>query len=151
MAPRFMPRGVRIGVARPRLTAEPVIRPDRPTDGVLMGGYCTLLKDGGRFRLWYESYLPGRTKDEEVQICYAESDNGYDWKKPELGLIEFNGSKANNLVYSNGHGATIFIDPAAKPAERYKLVHYDKVAMQENRLRPSCLEPFPRTASTGRG
>ncbi|MCE5311071.1 MAG: hypothetical protein LLG20_25820 [Acidobacteriales bacterium] len=128
----FMPRGVRLRAGRPRLTPAPVIRPDCPTDGVTMGGYCTLLKDGGKYRLWYESYLPGLTKDEEVRICYAESDNGFDWVKPDLGILEYQGSKRNNLIYSRGHGASIFIDPSAKPSERYKMVHLDKVPLQEH-------------------
>jgi hypothetical protein len=126
----FMPHGVQLSVARPALSPAAVISPQTPTDGVLMGGYCTLLKDGGRFRLWYESYLPHETNDEEVRICYAESDDGISWKKPNLGLFEYRGSKDNNLVYRHGHGATVFIDPTAKPAERYKLVHLDKVPLQ---------------------
>ena len=31
-------------------------------------------------------------------MAYAESDDGITWRKPELGLSEFNGSKRNNLV-----------------------------------------------------
>ncbi|MCX6624338.1 MAG: hypothetical protein NTY38_25405 [Acidobacteria bacterium] len=130
--PLFMPRGVRLRAGRPTLTPGPVIRPDRPTDGVTMGGYCTLLKDGGKYRLWYESYLPLHGKDEEANICYAESDNGFDWKKPAAGIIEYGGSKNNNLVYSRGHGASIFIDPTARPAERYKMLHLDRVPLQEH-------------------
>ena len=126
----FMPRGVQLGVGRPVLSEAPVIFPQTPTDGVLMGGYCTLLKDGGKFRLWYESYLPHETADEEVRICYAESDDSITWKKPNLGIFEYRGSKDNNLVYRRGHGATIFIDPVAKASERYKMVHLDKVPLQ---------------------
>lgn len=128
----FMPRGVRLRVGRPRLTPGPVIRPDKPADGVTMGGYCTLMKDGGKYRLWYESYLPLQGKDEEVKICYAESDNGLDWIKPNLGIFEYQGSKNNNLIYSRGHGASIFIDPTANAAERYKMIHLDKVPLQDH-------------------
>jgi len=139
-APSYMPRGIRLHVGRPTLSALPVVRPDQPTDGVTMGGYCTLLKDGGKFRLWYESYLPGHTRDEEANICYAESDNGLDWKKPRARVIEYQGSRDNNLVYSHGHGASIFIDPTAKASERYKLIHLDKVPLQEHNGR--MLEAF---------
>ncbi len=96
----------------------------------MMGGYCTMLQDGGKYRLWYESYLPFETLDEQAHICYAESDDGASWKRPNLGIIEYRGSKENNLVYSNGHGASIFIDPTAMPAERYKMIHLDKVPLQ---------------------
>jgi hypothetical protein len=128
--PMFMPYGVRLRVARPTLSERPVIVPDHPADGVTMGGYCTLLKDGGKYRLWYESYLPLEHEDENARICYAESDDGFTWTKPNVGIYEYQGSKANNLVYSHGHGATIFIDPAAKPNERYKMTHLDAVPLQ---------------------
>jgi hypothetical protein len=35
---------------------------------------------------------------EAAFICYAESDDGVHWRKPELGLHEFRGSKKNNIV-----------------------------------------------------
>lgn len=128
--PMFMPHGVRLSVARPFLSEEPIIVGDKPADGQATGGYCTLMQDGGKYRLWYESYLPGEITDTEVRICYAESDDGYHWKKPDLGLFDLGGSKSNNIVFSHGHGATIFIDPAAKSAERYKMVYLDKVPPQ---------------------
>ncbi len=128
--PMFMPYGVRLRPAKPILSEQPVIAPDIPTDGITMGGYTTLLKDGGKYRLWYESYQPLAKGDEDAKICYAESDDGYHWTKPNLGLFEYQGSKNNNLVYNNGHGATVFIDPSAKPDERYKLIHLDRVPLQ---------------------
>lgn len=35
---------------------------------------------------------------EAACLCYAESDDGIHWCKPELGLHEFRGSKKNNIV-----------------------------------------------------
>jgi hypothetical protein len=128
--PMFMPYGVRLRVARPTLTERPVIVPDQPADGITMGGYCTMLKDGGKYRLWYESYLPLAHEDEDARICYAESDDGFTWRKPKLGIYEYQGTKDNNLVYNHGHGATIFLDPSAKPDERYKMIHLDAVPLQ---------------------
>jgi hypothetical protein len=52
------------------------------------------------------------------------------WTKPNLGIITYQGTKENNLVYSNGHGATVFIDPVAKPGERYKMIHLDRVPLE---------------------
>ena len=54
-------------------------------------------------------------------ICYAESEDGLHWRKPELGLIEFNGNTRNNLVQRGAHGAGVFFDPTdADPARRYQ-------------------------------
>jgi hypothetical protein len=35
----------------------------------------------------------------EMAICYATSKDGIKWVKPELGLVEFEGSKANNILW----------------------------------------------------
>jgi hypothetical protein len=55
-------------------------------------------------------------------LCYAESDDGRAWRKPNLGLHEWKGSRANNIVLPAVVESNVFIDPAAPPAERYKLV-----------------------------
>jgi hypothetical protein len=126
----FMPHGIKLSVGRPTLSEKPIIIADTPADGDYIGAYSTVLRDGGKYRLWYETYQPTMTGDADAQICYAESDDGFTWKKPNLGLFELNGSKNNNLVYTHGHGASIFIDPAASSSERYKMVHLGKVPLQ---------------------
>ena len=35
-------------------------------------------------------------------LCYAASDDGIVWDKPELGLVDFEGSTENNLGYPYG-------------------------------------------------
>jgi len=46
----------------------------------------------GRHRNWanYEGY--------DGRLCYASSRDGVHWTKPELGLVEYRGSRANNLA-----------------------------------------------------
>lgn len=64
-------------------------------------------------------YRPGKR---ETGICYAVSTDGIHWEKPELGLVEFNGSKKNNIVLRGPHGAGIFKDlREPDPAKRYKM------------------------------
>lgn len=126
----LMPHGIRLRTGRPMLSEKPIIVADTPTDGVYIGGYSTLLEDGGKFRLWYESYLTLKTGDASAQICYAESDDGLTWKKPNVGVFKYNGSKNNNVVFKHGHGASIFIDPTAGSTERYKMIHLGKVPLQ---------------------
>ncbi|HZS53962.1 MAG TPA: hypothetical protein VFA65_06135, partial [Bryobacteraceae bacterium] len=49
--------------------------------------------------------------------------DGVHWKRPNLGIVEENGSRANNIVNIFGtDGGSIFIDPSAPAAERYKLI-----------------------------
>ena len=46
-------------------------------------------------------------KDSELEahpfyICYAESNDGIHWRKPDLGIFDFKGSKKNNIVLASG-------------------------------------------------
>lgn len=56
--------------------------------------------------------------------CYAESDDGVNWAKPNLGVFTFNGSPDNNIVWDL-HGAAVFIDrEEANPQKRYKAIGF---------------------------
>ncbi len=95
--------------------------------------YYTLFEDerDGKplFRMYYRGahWLTDAKKAAHPEVaCYAESSDGVKWTKPELGLIEFNGSKANNIVW-NGvgtHNFTVFKDrnPNCEPDARYKAI-----------------------------
>jgi hypothetical protein len=74
-----------------------------------------------------------KTNAHPLFCCYAESDDGIHWKKPELGLHEFNGSKANNIVIASGKLGALNVDaghpavfkddnPAAPADARYKAI-----------------------------
>ena len=80
---------------------EVAIPSDKPWEG---GGvyYSLVTRDGGKYRMWYRCDPHGKGedyKDSNAVTAYAESDDGIHWEKPDLGLIEFEGSKHNNLIY----------------------------------------------------
>jgi len=88
--------------------------------------YMVTFRDGGRFRAWYrcDQEMPIRGKRKPL-IAYAESKDGIHWTKPRLGLIEFSGSKDNNLVWAGpGNNMCPFRDgnPDAPADERYKAI-----------------------------
>ncbi len=121
--------GVELVMQTPRLEEVLLVR-DRPWEGLGLDTPC-LMKDGGRFRLWYRADEGSRAKDHEdvSWICYAESDDCVHWTKPNLGLFEHGGSRDNNIVYPpDGFGGmhaknpSVIIDPGAKPDERYKMI-----------------------------
>ena len=56
--------------------------------------YGTVLHDEGRYRMWYTAR--SGTTDCAV-CCYAESDDGITWERPNLGLFEYHGSRDNNI------------------------------------------------------
>ena len=53
--------------------------------------------------MWYNTFSRRPRTGEDVpshayRVCYAESDDGIQWRKPNVGLWEWCGSKDNNLV-----------------------------------------------------
>lgn len=127
--PFKVPYGIRL-VPQPAEKIGPVLANDR--DWEFLFTCHTLLDLGGKFGLWYEVVPPGKS-GMECMLCYAESDDGVNWRKPDLGLVEFNGSKANNILftsaqcpYKNFHGDSVFIDSNATPAERFKVIYWSK-------------------------
>ncbi|NOY79429.1 MAG: hypothetical protein GXP31_00340 [Kiritimatiellaeota bacterium] len=67
----------------------------------------SVLYHDGRFRMWYWS-VPGGP-------AYAESADGLRWTKPNLGLVRFRGSTANNLIaVPGGLLCPIHFDPEDK-------------------------------------
>ncbi len=102
---------------------------DRPWEGNACH-YVTVFRDEGTYRMYYAAWhldtTEGKLKPSKLRIGLAESDDGIVWRKPELGLIEFEGSKANNLVWegAGSHGFAPFRDsnPDCAPEELYKAV-----------------------------
>ncbi|MCC2668324.1 MAG: hypothetical protein K0Q72_795 [Armatimonadetes bacterium] len=81
------------------------------------GGYFRVIEDGGKFKMYYGAFT-----DAGHSVCYAESEDALHWTKPNLGVMEVNGSKQNNiLVRDNAIDATIMVDPRDVPERRYKL------------------------------
>ncbi|MFQ5808360.1 MAG: hypothetical protein ACE5JM_01975, partial [Armatimonadota bacterium] len=91
--------------------------------------YYTIFQDGDLYRMYYR----GSHYDTETRkaahpefACYAESTDGIHWTKPELGLFEFDGSKANNIVWDGvgTHCFTPFKDanPTCPPEALYKAI-----------------------------
>ncbi len=108
----------------PAVRLGQVIHPDRPWDAHGVWAWTSVVEYNGRYHLWYD----GVGKNGRWGLCYAVSDDGLRWTKPSLGLIEYEGSKANNIVYlgrpgGNYHGGTVLFDPAGDPNTRFKFVH----------------------------
>jgi len=86
---------------------EIVLFHNEPWEGT-GGGYVSIFHDGERFRMYYKANniiaTPGKfTQSHPLFCCYAESYDGINWYKPKLALYEYNGSKANNIVFISGN------------------------------------------------
>lgn len=88
--------------------------------------YHTVFRDGDRYRMYYRGahHDWGTKKVTHQVVCYAESQDGIRWTKPELGIVEFRGSKKNSVIWDGpgSHNFAPFKDanPAAKPEAAYK-------------------------------
>lgn len=124
--------------------ANPLFEEDRPWEQRLDNCYGNIVFDPDErlYRCWYSPFIEApsaknKTLQERQQIpyegypkqemgvCYAESSDGITWHKPDLGLVEYAGSTANNLVMRGPHGVGVLDDPAAtSAAQRYKAIYW---------------------------
>lgn len=81
---------------------EPVLPNDRPWEGWGPYVYGTVMWDQGKLRMWYQCIVDDRPA--RTRICYAESTDGIHWTKPDIGLYEHKGSRANNIIDENRIG-----------------------------------------------
>jgi hypothetical protein len=106
---------------------EVAIVHDEPWEGNI-SYYHTVFRDGDRYRMYYRgAHHDWETKRVTHQVvCYAESQDGIRWTKPELGIVEFKGSKKNSVIWDGpgSHNFAPFKDtnPAAKPEAAYKAI-----------------------------
>jgi len=118
--------GVKLRMNTPFQDKNPVLVADKPWEQKVCA-YNTVMFDEGKFRMWYDTISYNEQKKQSCRfLSYAESKDGINWVKPILGLIEFAGSKNNNIVAppspnASQQGGTIFRDDNAPASERYKL------------------------------
>jgi hypothetical protein len=88
-----------------------------------MGG--RVIREGGMYRSWWLAASYARGKDlgaystavpESVEIGYAESQDGFAWVEKARCPLGVGGQTSFD-------GATFFMDPIARPEERYKAVY----------------------------
>ena len=72
--------------------------------------YGTIIPIDGELRMWY--LAEGNNDDangfeQQCKVCYATSTDGINWEKPNLGLVEYNGNKNNNIVKFQKNGKNL--------------------------------------------
>lgn len=134
--------------------ANPLFGEDRPWEVRFDNGYFNLLRDeaNGTYHCWYSPFIVDEltsgtpageraavryrsTPTREMGLCYATSEDGLNWRKPDLGLVEFGGSRANNLVMRSVHGAGVLADPLdPDPARRFKVFGGEQIPGRPRRF-----------------
>jgi len=112
-----------------RIPENPIVKPDQPWESTLTLQPGTVIYDEQEhiYKMWYNS-LPTRSKpDIEEFICYATSEDGIHWTKPALDLVEYRGSKANNILLTWCSWTLSVIKDLheSDPSKRYKLAYWD--------------------------
>lgn len=101
--------------------ANPVLKPDRPWESAGRGPMAMPFSDGvwfdpkdRLFKMWYFGGYGTST-------CYAISQDGIHWEKPELDVVP-----GTNIVHQQGRDSgTVWLDPnPARPEERFKMALY---------------------------
>ncbi|MFQ3549233.1 MAG: twin-arginine translocation signal domain-containing protein [Armatimonadota bacterium] len=97
------PTGIHLKAIKAEKLDEPIFKPEKPWED--SKGYMvnTILQEDGKYRAWFGS-------------AYAESKDGINWDRPNLGI------KEHNQLDMSFVGGSVFIDPSAPSGERYKWV-----------------------------
>jgi hypothetical protein len=113
--------------------ANPVFTPDQDRDAfdhLRVFNHGTVLFDPARriYRMWYSGMRPYPESIawwHWLRGGYAESDDGRNWRRINLGQAEWNGSIENNLFPDFPICPCVYRDDAdADPRRRYKMLHF---------------------------
>lgn len=131
----FMSEGAKLQLHHPEAKELSVLF-DKPWEGNACDFAC-VFQDGGIYRMYYGALqynIEGKKITDDSHpyfLCYIESKDGIHWYRPELGIIEFQGSKANNIILDDRNvgaaspfpvAGAMFKDdnPHVSPDARYK-------------------------------
>lgn len=118
-----------------KYAGNPLLIADRPWEGRTSYVYGTVLpeEEGKGYRMWYQGWT-----GKEYTNLFATSRDGLTWTKPQLGIVDFNGSTLNNIFLrrtKEDHLPQIIYTPWEKdPNRRYKLINYDYGRTKPNHL-----------------
>lgn len=101
--------------------------------------YGTVIRVNDKYRMWYAADSAPSSDgvhSSSFRPAYAESTDGIHWTKPDLGLVDFNGNRNNNLLEftpENNFALTeplyvaVLYEPSdPDPSRRYKMALYGR-------------------------
>ena len=144
-------QNLRLEMRQPvRHPENPVVRrgPPGSPDAKGVQFYGSVIREKGKFRLWYVAFdddKQNKAPSARWRAAYAESEDGVHWVKPSLGLVEYQGSRENNLILTDPAplgfvNVKVLADPGdPDPARRYKVTGH--VYFRDKR-RLGSLAPF---------
>jgi hypothetical protein len=129
-------RDVRLAPHPPqRFAGNPVLRLDQSWERNALFGFMSVVFDADDqlFKAWYSVLYYNEKGDRRIggALAYATSPDGITWAKPHLGLIEHDGSKANNLIIPilrSLHFRVILDQSELLPERKFKMLFYFRTA-----------------------
>jgi hypothetical protein len=114
-------------MARVEKHPAPILEADRPWEVGFLGYACVLYDvTDGLYKMWYET----RADEMHGRCLYAVSRDGLRWDKPNAGVVEFKGSRANNIVFTGPPDVQSKVHWVIKdyadpdPGRRYKMMYH---------------------------
>ncbi len=110
---------------------NPILVKDRPWEVGIINYTCVLQdREEGLFKMWYQIIRPKAGGGGNESWClYATSPDGLVWEKPELGIVEHDGSTRNNILFYEHEGIrgtpSYWVEKdyaASDPSRRYKMM-----------------------------
>jgi len=110
---------------------------ERPDSGGLWGAVnASYDADEDLFRMWYSTlgtYPTRPGQPEPGYQCYVTSRDGLHWERPNLGLVNYQGSTANNIIGDRSRGfgpAHGMLDCAAMASDELPEVRFKSVGSE---------------------
>jgi hypothetical protein len=102
---------------------------DKPWERGGLTSYANVLWDhlAKEYRMYYVPIVV--QGGQRWCLALASSRDGITWEKPELGVIERDGTKKNNIVIEMQREGTVIIDPHAPPQRQYAFLSSDRDGM----------------------
>lgn len=96
---------------------------DKPWEAFSLGWYSIDWDPDERlYKKWYAACDGDQWAGGRWRLCYAESRDGLTWDKPDLGLLDYKGSKNNNILIDDEKLTYTFYDPHGSEEERFKML-----------------------------
>ena len=80
-----------------KFEGNPILEGEHPWEASFVAVYGNVLpREGGGFRIWYHAGAKGHQSDK--MLCYAESDDGFNWKRIMVSDQPYGGVSPTNIV-----------------------------------------------------
>ena len=108
---------------------NPLLEPEFPWESAAVFSHGTVLVDpiDGRWKAWYISAKQTKLQSSaERRLCYAESEDGVNWRRPLLDICAYAGHRRTNILLDITSGgssqhASVIVHPEAPADWRYEM------------------------------